>query len=77
MKERVISVPELALVAATRGMLGAGVGLLLAGRLSDDQRRAVGRSLVAVGVLTTVPLVMEIFGRGNGHGALRSDGTDT
>ena len=56
-------------------MLGAGVGLLLAGRLSDDQRRAVGRSLVAVGVLTTVPLVMEIFGRGNGDGALRSDGT--
>ena len=65
MKERTVSVPELALVAATRGMLGAGLGLLLAGRLSDDQRRAVGRSLVAVGVVTTVPLLMEIFGRGH------------
>lgn len=67
MKERTVTVPELALVAATRGMLGAGLGLLLAARLSDDQRRAVGRSLVAVGVVTTVPLLMEIFGRGNGR----------
>jgi uncharacterized membrane protein YfcA len=63
MKEHTITLPELALVAATRGMLGAGIGLLLAGRLSDDQRKAVGRALIAVGVVTTAPLVAEIFGR--------------
>ena len=35
-----ISLPELALVAGTRAILGAGIGLLLADRLGDSQRRA-------------------------------------
>jgi hypothetical protein len=38
MKETRIGVPELALVAGTRAVLGAGIGLLLADRFSDDQR---------------------------------------
>jgi hypothetical protein len=63
MKETRISLPELALVAGTRGALGAGLGLLLADRLSEDQRRAVGWTLFLFGALTTIPLVFEVLGR--------------
>ena len=42
-------------------MLGAGIALLLSEKLSDEQRRAVGWTLVAVGALTTIPLVLQLF----------------
>jgi hypothetical protein len=58
-----ITVPELALIGGTRGLLGAGVGLLAAGRLSDDQRRVLGRALLAIGALTTIPLAFQVFSR--------------
>jgi hypothetical protein len=61
-----LQLPELALVAATRGMLGAGLGLLLADKLSAEQRKSVGWTLVGVGVLTTIPLAMLIFGKRRG-----------
>ena len=64
MKSKEVTVPELALIAGTRGMLGAGIGLLLSGKLSREQRRAVGWTLVAVGAVTTIPLVIEVFGNG-------------
>ena len=56
--------PELALIGGTRAALGAGLGLLLADRLSDGQRRAVGWTLLMVGAITTIPLAIEIFGGG-------------
>jgi hypothetical protein len=56
-----VTVPELALIAGTRGLLGAGIGLLAAGRLSDDQRRVVGRVLLAIGAATTIPLAFQVF----------------
>jgi len=62
MRETRISLPELALVAGTRAALGAGLALLNADRLSDEQRKAVGWTLFGIGALTTIPLVMEIFG---------------
>ena len=55
MREAHITLPELGLVAGTRGMLGAGLGLLLADRLPEAQRKAVGWTLFLVGVVTTVP----------------------
>jgi len=58
-----VTVPELALIAGTRGMLGAGIGLLAAGKLTHDQRRAVGKTLLAVGLVTTIPLLLEVFHR--------------
>jgi hypothetical protein len=58
-----VTVPELALIAGTRGMLGAGIGLLVAGRLSDDRRRIIGRTLLAIGAATTVPLLAEVIRR--------------
>ncbi len=61
MNPRTISIPTLALIGSTRGMLGAGLGLLLANKLSDVRRRGVGTSLLAVGLLSTIPLAMHIF----------------
>jgi hypothetical protein len=63
MRERLITIPEIGLVAGTRAMLGAGIALLLADRLPIDSRRAIGWTLIAVGAITTVPLAMEILGR--------------
>ena len=63
MKERKLTLPEIGLIASTRGMLGAGIGLLLADKLSDDQRRAIGWTLLLVGAVTTIPLVMHVFGQ--------------
>src|SRR5262249_54779308 len=63
MKQTTIDMPVLGLIAGTRGALGAGIGLLLSERLPRSQRRAVGWALLAVGVLTTIPLVMEVFGK--------------
>ena len=63
MKTSELTLPEVALIAGTRGMLGAGIGLLLSSKLSKDQRRAVGWTLVAVGAITTIPLAMNVFGQ--------------
>jgi uncharacterized membrane protein YfcA len=62
MRDAQVTLPELALIAGTRAILGAGLGLLLADRLPKDQRRAVGWTLLAVGALSTIPLAFEVFG---------------
>jgi hypothetical protein len=60
--ERQLNMSDIIMLAMTRGMLGAGIGLLIAGKLSDETRRAVGRTLVAVGAATTIPLAVRFFG---------------
>jgi hypothetical protein len=57
----VLSIPDLALIGMTRGLLGAGIGLLLADRLDETQRRPLGWGLVAIGMLSTVPLALQAF----------------
>ena len=68
MKEMKLTLPELALIAGTRGELGAGVALLVADRLSAEQRRSIGWTLFLVGAISTVPLAMEVLGKRNGCG---------
>jgi hypothetical protein len=63
MKMVELSLPELALVAGTRGMLGAGAGLLLSDKLRDSQRRTLGWTLFAVGLLSTIPIALEVLSR--------------
>ncbi|HEU0144779.1 MAG TPA: hypothetical protein VFQ47_08335 [Nitrososphaera sp.] len=63
MKKADLTLPEIALIAGTRGMLGAGIALLLGNRLNQNQRKAVGWTLFLVGAISTVPLVMEVFGK--------------
>jgi hypothetical protein len=64
MRETRVSLPELALIAGTRALLGAGIGLLLAGSLPEGQRKAVGWTLLLIGGLTTIPLGFEVLGGG-------------
>ena len=64
MKERSLTLPQIGLLASTRVALGAGIGLLIAGRLNRDQRKAAGWSLLGVGLVTTVPIVAGILGKG-------------
>jgi len=63
MNEKKLSLPEIALIAGTRVALGAGVGLLMSGRLNRDQRRAAGLALVIVGGLSTIPLAMTVISK--------------
>jgi hypothetical protein len=67
MRETRVTLPELGLIAGTRGALGAGVGLLLADCLSHEQRKAVGWTLFLVGAISTVPLAYEVLGGGRWH----------
>ena len=62
MKQHEVTVPQIGLIAGTRAMLGAGIALLLSEKLSDEQRRAIGWTLVAVGALTTIPLALQLLG---------------
>jgi hypothetical protein len=61
MRETHLTIPELGLVAMTRAAAGAGIALLLADRLSADQRRALGWGLFLLGALTTIPLAADVF----------------
>jgi len=63
MRERVLTVPEIILIAGTRVALGAGVGLLLAGKMNDNKRQGAGWALFAVGVLTTIPLFIGVHNK--------------
>jgi hypothetical protein len=58
-----VTLPELALVAATRAAIGVGAGLLLADRLQPERRKAIGRLLFIAGVLSTIPIALRLFGK--------------
>ena len=62
MTKREVTIPQIGLVAGTRAMLGAGIALLVSEKLTTEQRRAIGWTLVAVGVLTTIPLAAQLLG---------------
>lgn len=61
-KKVTLALPELGIIAITRGILGVGIGLLLSEVLDRRTARGVGVALAAVGVLTTVPLALRIRG---------------
>jgi hypothetical protein len=60
MKGFVIDLPTFGFVVATRAILGAGLGLLLSSRLSDDRRQRIGMALFAIGAATTVPAAISL-----------------
>jgi hypothetical protein len=61
MAKTTLEIPELALIAATRGLAGAGIGLLIADKLSATTRSRLGWSLLALGAATTVPLLASVL----------------
>jgi hypothetical protein len=58
MSRLTFSPPEFGFVVATRIALALGAGLLISRRLTDRRRVALGKALIAIGVVTTVPAVM-------------------
>jgi len=48
------------MIALTRGALGVGIGLLLSNSLEKEERQSAGLALLAVGVLTTIPLLLRL-----------------
>ena len=63
MKTLDVSFPELFFVAATRGMAGAGVGLLASNYLAPETRRHVGWTLLGIGLVTTLPILATVVTR--------------
>ena len=63
MKKADLTLPGIALIGGTRGLLGAGIALLLSDLLSSGQRRAVGWTLFAVGAITTIPLAVDVLSK--------------
>ena len=63
MKERNLTVPEIAQIAGTRAILGVGIGLILADKLTEDQRKGIGWTLLAVGLLSTIPIAANLLGK--------------
>ena len=63
MRKTELTMPELALIAGTRALLGAGLGLLFGDKLNEEQRKAVGWTLFLVGVATTIPLALNVFSK--------------
>jgi hypothetical protein len=48
MNNVILTPPKLGFVVATRVALALGIGLLISERLSDERRRRLGRTLVAI-----------------------------
>jgi len=63
MREAPLTLPELGLIAGTRAAAGAGLGLLLADRLSASQRKTLGWSLLLIGAASTIPLLIDVLGK--------------
>ena len=56
-----ITLPQLGLIAATRGLIGVGAGLLFSNLLDRKQRKVIGLPLLALGILSTIPIARRIF----------------
>jgi hypothetical protein len=69
MTETKLTIADIILIAGTRVVLGAGIGLLVSTRLNNDQRKAAGLSLALIGGLTTIPLALGVIGKHRGSHA--------
>jgi hypothetical protein len=58
---KTLTVPEIAIIAVTRGAMGFGAGLLLADKLKGAKRKALGWSLFISGLASTIPIAMHVF----------------
>jgi hypothetical protein len=63
MKTSELTLPEVGLIAATRAMLGAGIALLLSDKVNEDQRKAIGWTLFAMGAISTIPLAIDVLSK--------------
>ncbi len=66
-----LTLPELSIIAGSRAILGAGIGLLVADHLPRLERKTLGWSLFIIGAVITVPLAFELGGQVRGAFAPR------
>ena len=62
-KLKTLTIPEIAVIAATRGAIGFGAGLLLANKFNQSKRKTLGWSLLLSGLASTIPIAMHVFGK--------------
>lgn len=58
-----LTVPEIMLIAVTRGAIGFGAGLLLADKFKRDLRKPLGWTLFLSGLASTIPIAVRVFGK--------------
>jgi hypothetical protein len=58
-----VTVPEIAFIAVTRGVIGFGAGLLLAEKFERHRRKVLGWILFLSGLASTVPIALHLFGK--------------
>lgn len=63
MKTVVLELPMLMFIVGTRAALGVGIGLLASSRLPDAKRRMVGKTLVTLGAISTIPAALSVMHR--------------
>lgn len=63
MRIQQLTLPQLLFVLGTRVALGAGIALLISGRLTNRQRQILGTTLVSIGAVTTIPAAMMVWGK--------------
>jgi len=63
MKKAELTIPEVALIAGSRVILGAGAALLLADQLNVKERKKFGWAMFLVGAISTIPLVIDVFSK--------------
>jgi hypothetical protein len=63
MKEIPLTFPEIGMINGTRFVIGTGLGLLLSERMHRHTRKAVGISLLAAGILFSIPAGMSFLGK--------------
>jgi hypothetical protein len=52
-----------AMIAVTQTALGCGIGLLLSAKLTRSAQRTVAIAMLAIGTLSTMPVLFGIFSR--------------
>ena len=58
---KTLKTSEIAIIAATRGVLGFGAGLLLADKFRRAKRKTIGWSLFLSGLASTIPIALHVF----------------
>lgn len=63
MTKKSLTIPQIILIGGTRAAFGAGLGLLISDKLSRDARKGAGWALLAIGALSTIPIVMDVLNK--------------
>jgi len=59
----ILNPPLLGFIVGTRAALAFGVGLLVADRIPESRRRALGTALIVLGAITTIPAAASVLRR--------------